>query len=98
MPRGLKRYQQAGGLHFITFNCGVPHSRPSLGLEWGFSFVQPKPWGQTNLGWRGLVAAPGLWPWSSSLPAYAYQERGLVRVNELGVLKMKVLQPTVFPH
>ncbi len=34
MPRGLKRYQQAGDLHFITFSCyrrapllGTPHAR-----------------------------------------------------------------------
>jgi len=97
MPRGLKRYQQAGGLHFITFNCGVPHSRPSFGLEWGFSFVQPKPWGRTKLGWHGLVAAPELWPWSS-FRAYAYQESGVVRVNEWDVLKMKFVQPTAFPR
>ncbi|MFZ0312193.1 MAG: transposase [Candidatus Korobacteraceae bacterium] len=46
---------------------------------------------------RGLVAAPELWPWSS-FRAYAYQERGLVRVNEWGVVKMKFVQPTAFPH
>jgi putative transposase len=45
---------------------------------------------------RGLVAAPELWPWSS-FRAYAYQESGLVRVDEWGVLKMKFLQPTAFP-
>ena len=44
---------------------------------------------------RGLVAAPELWPWSS-FRAYAYQERGLVRVNEWGVLKMKSIEPTGF--
>jgi putative transposase len=46
---------------------------------------------------RGLVAAPELWPWSS-FRSYAYQETGLVRVNEWAVLKMKFLQPTAFPH
>ena len=45
---------------------------------------------------RSLVAAPELRLWSS-FRAYAYQERGLVRVNEWSVLKMKFLQPTVFP-
>ncbi len=45
---------------------------------------------------RGLVKVPELWPWSS-FQAYAYQETGMVRVNEWGVLRMKILQPTVFP-
>ena len=49
------------------------------------------------MGWRGLIAAPELWPWSS-FRAYAYPERGLVRVNEWGVLKLRFLQPTVFPQ
>ncbi len=30
---------------------------------------------------RGLVESPELWPWSSVRP-YAYQEEGMVRVNE----------------
>jgi hypothetical protein len=33
-----------------------------------------------------------------SFRAYAHQERGLVRVNEWGVLKLKFLQPTVFSY
>src|SRR5271157_5365744 len=37
---------------------------------------------------RGLVEAPEQWPWSS-FRAYAHQERGLVRVNEWSVLKLK---------
>jgi hypothetical protein len=45
----------------------------------------------------GLAAEPELWPWGS-FRAYAYQERGLVRVNEWGVLKLKFLQPIVFPY
>jgi hypothetical protein len=39
---------------------------------------------------------PELWPWSS-FRAYAYQETGLVRVNEWSVLKLKFVQPTAFP-
>jgi putative transposase len=45
---------------------------------------------------RGLVEAPELWPWSS-FRSYAYQEMGVVRVNEWGVLKMKSIEPTRFP-
>jgi len=46
---------------------------------------------------RGLVEVPEQWAWSS-FRAYAYQERGLVRVNEWSVLKLKFVQPTAFPH
>ncbi len=49
---------------------------------------------------RGLVEGvevPEQWPWSS-FRAYAHQERGLVRVNEWSVLKLKFVQPTAFPH
>ena len=38
---------------------------------------------------RGLVQTPEDWQWSS-FRAYAYGEPGLVRVNDLSVLKMKV--------
>jgi len=55
MPRGLKRYQQAGGLHFITFNCGVPHSRPSFGLERGIFICTSETLGPDEIGmaWSG---------------------------------------------
>jgi len=33
-----------------------------------------------------------------SFRAYAYQESGVVRVNEWGVLTMKFVQPIAFPH
>jgi len=46
---------------------------------------------------RGLVEAPEQWP-RSSFRAYAQQERGLVRVNEWSVLKLKFVEPTAFPH
>jgi hypothetical protein len=46
---------------------------------------------------RGLVEAPEMWRWSN-FRAYADEERGLVRVNEWDVLKLKFLQPTVFPQ
>ncbi len=45
---------------------------------------------------RGLVEAPELWRWSS-FRAYAYQERGLVRVNDWSVQELKVRKPTTFP-
>jgi hypothetical protein len=45
---------------------------------------------------RGLVELPELWPWSS-FRAYAYQEGGVVRVNEWDVLKMKFRETTSFP-
>ena len=38
---------------------------------------------------RGLVESPEQWRWSSYRD-YAYGERGLVRVNDWTVLKMKV--------
>jgi putative transposase len=45
---------------------------------------------------RGLVESPELWPWSS-FRSYAYQEEGVVRVNEWSVLKMKRRETTSFP-
>ena len=38
---------------------------------------------------RGLVEAPDQWPWSS-FRAYAYGEKGIVRVNDWSTLKMKI--------
>jgi len=38
---------------------------------------------------RGLVEAPDQWPWSS-FRAYAYGEEGMVGVNDLSILKMKI--------
>jgi REP element-mobilizing transposase RayT len=38
---------------------------------------------------RGLVELPEQWRWSS-YRWYAYQEEGPVRINEWGVLKMKL--------
>ena len=38
---------------------------------------------------RGLVESPELWPWSS-YRAYASGEAGVARVNDWGVLKLKV--------
>ena len=46
---------------------------------------------------RGLVERPEDWAWSS-FRAYAYEERGLVGVNEWSVLKLKFVRPTAFPH
>jgi putative transposase len=46
---------------------------------------------------RGLVAAPELWRWSS-FRAYAYQEKGLVGVNEWGVPELKLREVTTFPR
>jgi putative transposase len=46
---------------------------------------------------RGLVEVPEEWPWSS-FRAYAYEENGLVRVNEWSVLKLKLVEPTAFSH
>ena len=44
---------------------------------------------------RGLVEAPELWRWSS-FRAYAYQESGMVRVNEWSVLKLKYKEMTCY--
>lgn len=44
---------------------------------------------------RGLVEAPELWRWSS-FRAYAYQESGMVRVNEWSVLKLKYKEVTCY--
>jgi putative transposase len=41
---------------------------------------------------RGLVESPELWPWSS-FRAYFLGEAGAVKVNEWGVLKMKIRPP-----
>ncbi len=45
---------------------------------------------------RGLVGAPELWPWSS-FRSYAYQEVGVVRVNDWSGSKMKLRDTTSFP-
>ncbi|HZL68046.1 MAG TPA: hypothetical protein VFC29_12035 [Candidatus Limnocylindrales bacterium] len=51
------------------------------------------------LGWkpvkRGLVEAPELWRWSR-FRAYAYQEAGLVRVNDWSVQELKLRRATTF--
>jgi len=53
------------------------------------------------LGWkpvkRGLVEAPELWCWTS-FRAYAYQEPGLVRVNDWSVQELKLRKATTFPQ
>ncbi|MGC2195408.1 MAG: transposase [Terriglobales bacterium] len=41
---------------------------------------------------RGLVDSPEMWRWSS-YRSYAFRECGRVRVNEWGVLKLKVRAP-----
>ena len=41
---------------------------------------------------RGFVASPELWRWSS-FRAHALGEVGAVRVNEWGVLEMKIRPP-----
>jgi putative transposase len=41
---------------------------------------------------RGLVASPELWRWSS-FRSYFLGEAGQVRVNDWGVLKMKIRPP-----
>jgi len=41
---------------------------------------------------RGLVPSPELWPWSS-FRAYAYGEKGIVKVNDWEVHKMKIRAP-----
>jgi putative transposase len=46
---------------------------------------------------RGLVEAPELWRWSS-FRAYAYQEKGAVRLNEWSAHKLKFRQVTTFPQ
>jgi len=46
---------------------------------------------------RGLVEAPELWRWSS-FRAYAYQEPGLVRVNDWSVQELKLRKATTFPQ
>ncbi len=46
---------------------------------------------------RGLVEAPELWHWSS-FRAHAYQEAGLVRVNDWSVQELKLRKPTTFPQ
>jgi hypothetical protein len=61
--------------------------QPALVLRW--------------LGWkpvkRGLVEAPELWHWSS-FRTCAYQEPGLVRVNDWSVQELKLRKPTTFPQ
>ncbi|HZL69296.1 MAG TPA: transposase [Candidatus Limnocylindrales bacterium] len=46
---------------------------------------------------RGLVEAPELWRWSS-FRAYAYQEPGLVRVNDWSVQELKLRRAPTFPQ
>ena len=46
---------------------------------------------------RGLVEAPELWRWSS-FRAYAYQEKGAVRLNEWSAHKLKFREVTTFPQ
>jgi len=52
------------------------------------------------VGWkpvrRGLVEVPEQWPWSS-FRTYAYQETGLVRLNQWSVPALKTIEPTSFP-
>ena len=104
---GLETRETRGTRHHVwqaryyDFNVCTPEKRVEK-LRYMHRNRGPRPapllrW----LGWkpvrRGLVAAPELWPWSS-FRAYAYLETGLVRMNEWGVLKMKFVQPTAFPH
>jgi putative transposase len=44
---------------------------------------------------RGLVQSPELWGWSS-FRAYAFQEKGPVRINQWGEPKLKFIEPTSF--
>jgi hypothetical protein len=44
---------------------------------------------------RGLVEMPDLWRWSS-FRAYAYQETGLVRLNQRSVPVLKLREVTTF--
>jgi len=46
---------------------------------------------------RGLVEAPELWRWSS-FRAYAYQEKGPIRLNEWSGHKLKFREVTTFPQ
>ena len=104
---GLETRETRGTRHHVwqaryyDFNVCTPEKRVEK-LRYMHRNRGPRPapllrW----LGWkpvrRGLVAAPELWSWSS-FRAYAYQEMGVVRVNEWGVLKLKFLRPTVFPY
>ena len=41
---------------------------------------------------RGLVESPELWPWSS-YRSYVLGEPGQVRINDWGVLKLKIRPP-----
>ena len=45
---------------------------------------------------RGLVGSPELWPWSSYRD-YADREAGVVKVNDWSVLKIKMIEPSLFP-
>ena len=46
---------------------------------------------------RGLVEAPELWRWSS-FRAYAYLEKGPVRLNEWSAHKLKFREVRTFPQ
>jgi hypothetical protein len=46
---------------------------------------------------RGLVAAPEHWRWSS-FRAYAFNEAGLVRINDWGKPTLKRMAPISFPR
>ncbi len=45
---------------------------------------------------RGLVEAPELWRWSS-FRAYAYQQKGVVCLNDWSAHKLKFREVTTFP-
>ena len=46
---------------------------------------------------RGLVEAPELWRWSS-FRSYAFQEPGLVKLNDWSAHKLKFTEVTTFPQ
>ena len=46
---------------------------------------------------RGLVEAPELWRWSS-FRAYAYQEPGVVRLNDWSEHRLKLREVMTFPE
>jgi hypothetical protein len=86
------RKKQPGVRHFSRFSrsgfwrdCGAGLSSPHKGIE-------KLRYKHQNPVKRGLLASPELWRWSS-LRAYFLREAGPVRVNDRGVLTMKIRPP-----
>ena len=78
MPGGLKRYQKAETLHFITFSCF--RRLPLLEAIEAAETIEVIRSIHRNPVARGLVTKPELWPWSS-FRHYASGAKGRVAIE-----------------